>query len=175
MSSQQFLENVVKSLTQPIVLVIVWTHMTLNKSFGRIHQRTMLTDHGAGLCASCPLSFKYHCSRFRCNEVGFFHDGAPDDWPTLATCLTPPPYDIVRYSFFLTGKIIHIFQRQCTYFFPEATQKGTYSPHVERTNSAYKGWDVREPQLCSANAQSQSNLHWSIFDTELVGITIVTV
>ena len=38
---------------------------------------------------------------YRCNEVGFFQDGAPRNWPTLVTRLVLPPYDQVGQSNFL--------------------------------------------------------------------------
>lgn len=43
------------------------------------------------LCVKLRLYSLIH----RCNELGFFQDGAPDGTPTIATRLIQPSYDEV--------------------------------------------------------------------------------
>ncbi|KAL5529968.1 hypothetical protein ACEPAF_6225 [Sanghuangporus sanghuang] len=71
-----------------------------------------------------------------CNEVGFFQDGAPENWPSLVTRLVLPPYD----------------ERQCTYWFPEAFSSPP-TPNVAATNEAYGGWDLTADRLFFANGK----------------------
>ncbi|KAH9833657.1 peptidase S28 [Rhodofomes roseus] len=72
-----------------------------------------------------------------CNEVGFFQDGAPEDWPTIVTRLVQPSSD----------------ERQCTYYFPEQFPNGPVTPDVNATNSAYAGWFANVTNLFFANGQ----------------------
>ncbi|KAF8995657.1 serine carboxypeptidase S28-domain-containing protein [Cyathus striatus] len=69
-----------------------------------------------------------------CNEVGYLQGGAPVNQPTLVTRLVQPPY------------YLRLCQQMFSAAFPEP-------PHVqiERTNSAYQGWDVRINHLFFAN------------------------
>ena len=78
----------------------------------------------------------------RCNEVGFFQEGAPKGHPTLVTRLVQPPYD----------------ERQCTYWFPEAYANLTHLPvpNVDATNKAYDGWFVQIDHLFFANGHRMS-------------------
>ncbi|KAL1681595.1 serine carboxypeptidase S28-domain-containing protein [Schizophyllum commune] len=69
-----------------------------------------------------------------CNEVGFLQDGAPEGHPSLVTRLVHPEYDL----------------RQCQYMFPEAFPEPPVT-QINRTNTEYKGWDVREQRLFFAN------------------------
>ncbi|THH02814.1 hypothetical protein EW145_g6691 [Phellinidium pouzarii] len=71
-----------------------------------------------------------------CNQVGFFQEGAPTDWPTLVTRLVQPHYD----------------ERQCTYYFSEKFKKPT-SPNVNAQNSAYGGWNLAVDRLFFANGK----------------------
>ncbi|KLO08444.1 peptidase S28 [Schizopora paradoxa] len=71
-----------------------------------------------------------------CNEVGFYQEGAPTDWPSLVTRLVQPAYD----------------ERQCTYWFPEQF-KTAVAPRVGTTNAKYTGWDVNIDRLFFANGQ----------------------
>ena len=76
---------------------------------------------------------------YRCNEVGFYQEGAPVGHPTIVSRLVQPPYD----------------ERQCTYMFPEAFANLGHLPvpAVEKTNKAYHGWFVQEKHLFFANGQ----------------------
>ena len=74
----------------------------------------------------------------RCNEVGFFQEGAPLGRPTIVTRLVQPAYD----------------ERQCKYMFPEAFEhlgEQLPVPDVAATNKAYHGWFVQEKHLFFAN------------------------
>lgn len=74
----------------------------------------------------------------RCNEVGFFQEGAPDGTPTLATRLVQPAYD----------------ERQCTYWFPKAFPRPR-APTVDAVNRAYTGWNVNIERLFFANGERE--------------------
>ncbi|KZW00377.1 hypothetical protein EXIGLDRAFT_639437 [Exidia glandulosa HHB12029] len=71
---------------------------------------------------------------FVCNWVGYFFDGAPQNWPSLTTRLVQPEYD----------------ERQCTYWFDKKLTKPT-PPETERTNRVFKGWEGKVDRLFFAN------------------------
>ncbi|KAG6910123.1 hypothetical protein DXG01_012882 [Tephrocybe rancida] len=76
-----------------------------------------------------------------CNEVGYLQEGAPKYHPTLVTRLVEPDYDL----------------RQCHLMFPEAFPIPPTIAATERamqkTNTVYKGWNVRLNRLFFANGQ----------------------
>lgn len=50
------------------------------------------------VCRRCS-AHEFELTRwYRCNEVGFFQDGAPSYWPTLVTRLVQPSSDEVCHA-----------------------------------------------------------------------------
>lgn len=88
----------------------------------------------------------------RCNQVGFFQDGAPTNTRTLVTRLVEPIYDEVRIFGLIIGlnDLFFCDQRQCTYWFPEKFKTPT-PPNVDALNKAYDGWNVAIDRLFFAN------------------------
>ena len=78
----------------------------------------------------------------RCNEVGFFQEGAPEGHPTLVTRLVQPPYD----------------ERQCVYMFEDQFKNLGHLPvpNVDATNEAYDGWFTNVSNLFFADAHRTS-------------------
>ncbi|KAA1473364.1 peptidase S28 [Dentipellis sp. KUC8613] len=70
-----------------------------------------------------------------CNEVGFFQDSAPAGTPSLVSNLVLPSGD----------------ERQCEMMFPEAFSSPPV-PNVDKTNTAYGGWNAHADRLFYANA-----------------------
>jgi hypothetical protein len=60
---------------------------------------TIATEPGIGLREELISTLALVLSRYyRCQEMGFFQDGAPPRWPTLVTRLVGTPYEIVRLT-----------------------------------------------------------------------------
>ena len=87
-------------------------------------------------------------SLYRCNEVGFFQEGAPKGHPTLVTRLVQPPYD----------------ERQCVYMFEEAFGSLGHLPvpNVDATNKAYDGWFTKTQNLFFANGHRTCHFSGSV-------------
>ncbi|GLB34086.1 putative to MEROPS serine peptidase family S28 [Lyophyllum shimeji] len=69
-----------------------------------------------------------------CNEVGYLQEGAPEGHPTIATRLVQPAYDL----------------RQCQQMFPAAFPTPP-AVQIDKTNRAYKGWNVKLNRMFFAN------------------------
>lgn len=52
--------------------------------------------------------------------------------------------------------LTRLFQRQCTYYFPEAFSTPP-TPQVNATNAAYHGWDVQSERLFFGNGLRESS------------------
>ena len=52
---------------------------------------------------------------------------------------------------FIWVSLNQLYQRQCTYYFPEQFPNGPQAPNVGATNSAYDGWFVNITNLFFAN------------------------
>ncbi|TCD70022.1 hypothetical protein EIP91_005274, partial [Steccherinum ochraceum] len=73
---------------------------------------------------------------FVCNEVGWFQESAPAEYPTLVSRILLPSYD----------------QRQCTLMFPE-TFPTLREPTITLINTDYHGWNVHVDHLFFATGR----------------------
>ncbi|KAL1741263.1 serine carboxypeptidase S28-domain-containing protein [Schizophyllum fasciatum] len=92
-----------------------------------------------------------------CNEVGYLQEGAPEGHPTLVSRLVQPEYDL----------------RQCQYMFPEAFPEPR-APNTNHTNTAYRGWGVREQRLFFANGKSMYQDPWREATMSASGLNVAS-
>ena len=104
-----------------------------------------------------------HRPEYRCNELGFFEDGAPTGRPSIASRLMVPSYVEVRAPMIILPDPPYTdaprgSQRQCAYTFPGAPNfngSATPIPAVTSFNNLYKGVNMKGANLFFANGQRE--------------------